>query len=634
MGDIYDLIGDYGQSTDSDAITMTPFWIVAVVRMINPSTFSRVKLASFSTDPTDGIGQRKPPLIVTSDCIKLQITGGKDSHLKNLAAVIVGSEVNYLAEVFPGDWVGAWIVNDQSKFNDLVKRIGDGDQCNGFSDGFKFLGRVANVRKTLAVDPSSGFKSVRYQVSAVGFKELDSQTFFEPGLEQGDPGTASWMARADKDLLDSLTGVGRGSVFVSANEAIPFFTNLLLGDGIPKSLSNRGGDENPELQEITGLTQQKDAPFAYIMPKIISNWMGKKSRAPTKDGGMAAYADILEMIIGLQRYTGDAIDQTLFLNNDFLKGAKKGRNPIVFIPDGVFGQGGLVKATSTPLLSQFLPQPQSFSGRTVWSALQDFLNPVINEMYTCLRMNQDGSVVPTIIVRQLPFSSNAIVGKQVSKVNDPGVANDQDEVFMLAFDSVEVTPFLELPRWKLDPGMVWHVDLGRSDSMRFNFVRIHGQNPLTNRETIEASQDIRNPPMRDNLDIQRNGLRIASSVVDCSPSDAQDGGVRKWSVIVSDILMGQHMALTGTISCVGIQAPICEGDNLEFDDTVFHIESVIHECSIDQGGRKSWTTSVMLSHGMLSDTSSSFQVDNDKPVYAGLKEDSNMQYNPGLTSDS
>lgn len=68
--------------------------------------------------------------------------------------------------------------------------------------------------------------------------------------------------------------------------------------------------------------------------------------------------------------------------------------------------------------------------------------------------------------------------------------------------------------------------------------------------------------------------------------------------ILSDILMGQHLTLTGTMTVVGIQSPICPGDNLEFDDTVLHIESVTHQYTSDDGGRTSFSTVLQLSHGL------------------------------------
>jgi hypothetical protein len=87
--------------------------------------------------------------------------------------------------------------------------------------------------------------------------------------------------------------------------------------------------------------------------------------------------------------------------------------------------------------------------------------------------------------------------------------------------------------------------------------------------------------------------------------------------IIADIMMGAHMTLTGTIEMVGIQAPICPGDNLEWDDVVFHIESVTHVCSINtNNGIKSFHTIVALSHGVSATPGSGVL-----GIYAGVYKD-------------
>jgi hypothetical protein len=63
--------------------------------------------------------------------------------------------------------------------------------------------------------------------------------------------------------------------------------------------------------------------------------------------------------------------------------------------------------TGTELLGTFLPVMPELTNKPLWSVLQQFLNPTVNEMYTCLRVNKDNRVVPTLVVRQIPFTTEA-----------------------------------------------------------------------------------------------------------------------------------------------------------------------------------------------------------------------------------
>ena len=56
--------------------------------------------------------------------------------------------------------------------------------------------------------------------------------------------------------------------------------------------------------------------------------------------------------------------------------------------------------------------------------------------------------------------------------------------------------------------------------------------------------------------------------------------------------------MSGTINFVGIPQPIAVGDNLQFDNVVYHIEQVSHVAAISQDGKKMFRTTVVLSNGM------------------------------------
>jgi hypothetical protein len=101
------------------------------------------------------------------------------------------------------------------------------------------------------------------------------------------------------------------------------------------------------------------------------------------------------------------------------------------------------------------------------------------------------------------------------------------------------------------------------------------------------------------------------------------------------------------VSCLGIESPICEGDNLEFEGIVYHIESVNHSCAIDPGsGMRHWATTLTLTNGLRAEdshtgTSGTGGTNNgggtpsdtnpDFPIYPGFRQDDNTSIDPGTS---
>lgn len=595
----YDIINDYQLDAESEYVSVSPFWLLCVFRMKFPTTYDRNKRASQSDTYSEAVEVRGKPLIITDDCIQLQVTSTKTSYLMQASAALIDSGTNYLSEIFPGDYLMAWMVNDKSTYDSLIKRLGEfsnqgGGTVNKFKDGLKFTGRVQSLRKKIT-QSASGARTSRYQLTAVSFNEFDAQIFYEPHLAEKTPAIGNYFSKLGASLNQLISGEGEHKpTSIDVNKAIPLFLDLLLGKGVPPNLSR--GNADPRLQSTTGLT----ANYSYILPDIVGKALGKTKTSTS--GGLLTYADVLECIIGVQHYSTQEFsdDEKALMegeveNIDELEIAKN------FQPDGTRGGGS--RRFGDNMLGEFLPQVPHFTDKSVWTILQQYLNPAVNEMYTCLRVNPDGLVVPTMVVRQLPFTSE-----------------------LLTVD-IQTTRFLELPRWGIAPVLVKEVDIGRSDALRFNFVHVYGD--TVDHAAPFASQIVRNPPIRDDLDIARSGLRSHMQTIPCSPADTRQGSPAKWMAISSDILMGQQLTLTGIMSTFGIQAPICPGDNIEWDGIVFHIESVTHSCGIQPNGMKSFSTQLALTHGVRSDPGLE-----DITIYAGINTDDHLSFNPGATKES
>jgi hypothetical protein len=553
----YHVIDEHGPS--GDVITTNPYWVITVFRFLHPLTYSRALGGSFTGLYQEAVRIRGKPLIISNmACTALTISQNKNSHLLTMAArLLPDPALNWVAEITPGDWVMAWIVNSEEKARSVIDRIDRGEPCNGFDDGLKFVGRAGSPRKKTSQDPNTGMRTSYYQLNAAGFQEFDASLFYEEHLQERIPAIGQYWARLGGVLNKFVAEHGLG---ISVHKVMPFLLDLFLGRGVNRNL---GLPDIDGLRNTTGL----EAAHSYILPDIVPQLLGKTQTS--KAGGLFTAADVLEMVYGVQQYSDYGDVSPLALSEETTD------NPLglLFNPDRT-QYAGSRRYTQIPMMGTFLPTPPQFKGKTVWSILNQYLNPAVNEMYTCLRVNPRGEVVPTLVVRQLPFSTE------------------------MATATVPLTKHLSLPRWVIHPALMTGEDLGRADALRINFVHVYGDmGPVKN--NMYNGQVVRWPPRRDDLDIARSGLKNYSMTVACHERDVRLGGPEKWMDVLSDILMGQHLTLNGTLEMIGIQAPICVGDNLEYEENVYHIEAINHSCGIDPMGKKQFRTTVQISHGML-----------------------------------
>lgn len=657
----YQLIRDYTLDSSGEEISVSPFWVLAVVRLGTPLSFSRSSMKSVPIPLENGAKVRTGTLIITGDCQQLTISNSKTSHTKTLTAQLLQSGVNYLTEILPGDWVAAWIVNDENTAQELIERIKSANPdkpCNEFRFGFKFLGRVQNIRKQLQINPANGLKTSRYQLQATGFKELDTQFFYDFNLATGDTekSLGEWLARIGTDAQElfgfSLEKGQRNNV----NDIIPILIDLIIGRGISHNVNPTG---EMALAAAPGALATSEAPFAYLVPGVISSMLGYDASEITKPRNASSYADILTLIQGVQSYSDgqNATDYRLFLPNK-AKDSTPRR-----IKSGI------------EMLGSFIPIMPELTNKPIWEVLQQYLNPHINEMYTCLRVNEEGLVVPTIVLRQIPLTTEAYLLslnekkhqareearqkfreiKSLSNEFNPAEQAAVDRQFTFeerfavatagdleledkALDAVfpekplTVTPFLTLPRWVMHPAMVFGADIGRSDSSHFNFIHVYGQDSYSSKNMSMTDMIVENPPIRDDLDICRSGVRAYMATVACAVNDQVAKAPTEWMALIADWSIGSQFAYNGTITSVGIHSPICEGDNLQWENVIYHIMSVTHSCSIDPGsGTKSFRTTMSLYNGMRVDG----MTDNNSqaPIYPGFLPGDERASDPGISRE-
>lgn len=625
----YDILADFGlKDEEADRISLNAGCVMAFYRFKHPVTFSRRKGESFSGNIGRSTDMRTP-LIVVDDIASASASCSKGSHISTLQANLRPG-LNYLTEIMPGDYVFCWMVQSQEDVKSLINRLENGEPCNKFNDGLKFFGKVTGVRKRFQIAPN-GVKNSVHAINAAGFSEFDGSIYFEPYLALKQVGIMSdWLQQYGIRLNEIISNNGQG---IAVNKIIPTLLEVFFGRGIPQ---NRG------LPEVPRVTEGMDNPHSFVVPGQVAKVFGIDSG--TKPSGLVAYTDLLEVVHGVQKYDGDfSVD-----SNSVSIEQNNGTQGRIFQPRGadyvVDGSIEKVHFTGVEQLGTFTPSPAAIQGqKTAWALINQFLNPTVNEVYTTLRTAASGRVFPTFVLRQLPFSSGlaseTFTPKPIPLLGKPVVTEGLDlstgQLFVEEPNEksflIPQTKFAELPRWRIHPIFLKNFDIGRSDALRFNFIHVQGE---TGEKTglNRTGAFVRDPPVRDDLDIARSGLRPYMRTVACSGQDVANRGAGAWMYLLSDFLMGQHLTLTGQLESEGIQQPIALGDNVEFDETILHIEGISHSFASDGAGNRRFTTLLNLTHGM---NAKQLTADvSDTSLYTGIQPEQLTAYDAEVTVDS
>lgn len=588
---VYD-IGDRVDPLGERVSDFSPTWVVMFVRMLRPLTYDRVAQRSRGTVGGESVQERGSPIILT-DVQTVGVTRTKDAYVKSATVFLAPGEIDYLSQIHPGDWMFVWMLDNQTDGRALVDKLKDGDPGNYFLSGFKFMGKV-NSRFKMGTRTPDGGPTVRFQITANAFKEFDASMYWDPYLANSsiNSGINIWMAAFGIKINDFLSQNG-----IDVNRAIPTLVDLFLGPGVTKYVSNPLGGLTA--QGVTGVTA------AFLVPTTISKTLGKATDTA---------AGLWTILHGVQQYGGgpdplwgpDSVPQSL--DDNPVPGAANLAAPWV----------GLWPSSTEPMLGSFNPTVPDISGKTLWSLLSTYLNPILNEMFTVLKPGWDGAIVPTLVVRQNPFTTPLLDTPK------------------------PVTRFLDLPRWHIPPQMIQDFHIGSSDANRVNFVHLT-PDCSAHVDGYAIQKALTNPasaPRRDDQDIQRSGLRpeIATVATSIQDMNSTTEGPTIWAQLRADVVMSQHLAFTGNITCFGIQEPISEGDNVEFDGIVFHIAGIVDTCTIDPAGKKHFSTVLQVFHGMAaaaSDMTPGELGANQLALYAGIRPNTELvSFDTGRTIET
>jgi len=483
---------------------------------------------------------------------------------------------------------------------DYLKVLNPGDWILIY---MKKSGKVNPLKHAGAVDlsPQSGLKFVGI-IENVRYIEID------------DPGSAF------PRLEYVITGRDFGKVF----DMSIYFNPLLAKETIDSALGARflttpekifGVDEQtPDniIKRIVdfyiGNSLNINNQSWYIPPSMSSVFGGvKKEKSKAK-----SVIDILNTNrIGLHKYS----------NNKFI-----GVRPLM----------GAVLVSSIP------------SSGTVWSIMNNFQNPLVNEMYTELE-EVKGELRPSLILRQCPFSNkkgatnifstkfDSFSPEEATKVLSkyqvpakPDSAKDKTEKH-------EKTYLVDLPRVEIESADIKQKNIGKSEFERINHIVIaprildnsfsplfvsainsvslqrHGLKTFQGQTQYVFLKKISDKNIPNNTELYTT-VEVETFYKSEQKAQGAFEVLHKILSLLQDWFFLGHNFYNGTIIIDGRDSFVGLGQNLYIKDIkqLFHIEGYSHTFELFSNGRIQYNTELRVSRGQILDGERSYFIDGSK----------------------
>ena len=262
------------------------------------------------------------------------------------------------------------------------------------------------------------------------------------------------------------------------------------------------------------------------------------------------------------------------------------------------------------------------SSGSVWEMMRRFSNELVNEIFVEDVRADDGSVMPTLVLRprplQTPFFTATESGNSQFGSEDAAVRPYLKKAYQ-SLQDLGKTSFIEI-----SPAEILFEDLGKDDHSRMNMFWLRTQQSYEyaySRVATVKSTQIANPFFQRDS-IGRYGLKRFDQLLDFCWVEGADGNAEKapdpdaslfkaFMAQVYDMNYANHLYDVGSITCSGVlEAELGKALVVLADPAIagsrkklFYIEGYEHDWTFPS----SWRTTFTLTHGQFS------QADNKDP---------------------
>jgi len=527
-------------------------------------------LPLFDTMDTSNISLKDA--IVNVQCVK-----SKSSPYGTFSITLKGTK-DWLNVLVPGSWCAIYMSDQQLSSTDCTA-IGTYETVDGAVDKvdnikcpLKMIGIIISIRVQKSRTPDGTF-ILNYSITGYDFGyALTAQIYVNHYFQ---------------DVLE-------------ANKIVPVFTQLMY----PQA-PDAYGDPVLNISRVLMCWSKISSNPGYVTfsGKVSPPAIGMEVPKGIIDLVQADSSNILGLIksaIGLDKRTDKV------LNFDEIEGTCDD------FDDKLIGE------------KQFMPW-KLIVQNSLWGMINEYLNSTLNEAYCDLHpvdpaginpLRPDSILTPTLIVRQMPFST-----PQYSRIRLEAQSKALLAETATTFESYPVTLLNELPKTAISSEKVISYDIGYSEYERRNFLEING---LLLNGPVGGSQAVLpalNPPLYREGSVKRFGLRTQIIMgADYGITHKAVETAHSWTPILGDWWFNANRFASGTVECIGLSEHIALGENLEIveDNLLCHIEGYTHTLSVNGDGTKIFRTSIEFIKGIAADsTSSEFKYIYGDPQIAG-----------------
>jgi hypothetical protein len=526
---------------EHNEMTINPSWVVTFVRWSNRSPKNIQGISALKNEEA---------IVVSSDCLGITVNNSKSSPTPAAQINLKMGNYNYLSAIAPGDYVFINLLDSELEAERVARNAKSGYPINTTVDGFKGFFKVQSVRKIINTDHGTGLKTVMCVVQAYAFTELNNTVYFNAKLatEKTDMLFLTEVSEKWNQLVQKKSNP-------SVQNLVALIFSMFVGVGAPDKKYAKA------LKDGT----LKNYNEHFFVPSAVGKLLGT-----TYNNNGIKVQDIYNLLFGIQRYeSSEGVGDGRGVSATGLNPAGLKQSPLM----------PRLLVTKNECEGNSYIQAEYWQQVTAFSLMQQYLNAPINELYNTFRVDPTGKVMPTIVMRQIPFAS--------PKYSDN-----------------KATKFLNLPRWVATSDFIYQMNVGREEAARVNFVQGFGRVQLATHPDDEITKQIGEGNYEfDKDDIKKHGLRVQmfNSPFDVITEAGKETYLsRKWTRLMADALIGGHLKLNGSVTTPGVAKPVCVGDNMQIGDVVYHIEGLTHSCSINpSNGEKQFQTTFELSHGVL-----------------------------------
>lgn len=501
----------------------------------------------------------------TSSVISIATTKAKSSPAGQFE-IVFAPNANWISKITPGSWCAILMSRDSSIQPFTSSNPGEADEKT-----LKMFGRIHSIRMMVQVDPQTGTRQTLYIANGEDWSSVFNTTIYvDPIVRTGNFETTTAIGHAARFVYESLLlqWTKDGRILPSPKDALQGIIKL-WGSPIAEteqSIRSRAREAQPQTELVTTSSAQ------FKLPNQVAKFFKFKTDLK-KDS--VCFGDLIQIIDGKLE------------SKDKYKPVNDGAG--ILNPMSIYGTN------------------------TFWQLLIDNCNPVINELITDIRWENNRPVL-ALYKRIKPFANRERF-------------RNKDHVKDI------VSLFKNIKHVDIPYEEVISIDIGTNWKDKINFIELKPQQQL-NQTNLSAMVKLDSQTV-DLKAIERDGFKPLTQNVNYLIYDNKNSAapleVVRWKALLREWYFNTHNMLNGALTVVGQNKYIQVGDNIRINAKIFgnanfskeqsdyngdtyllaHVESVSNNFTIDANGSRSYTTSINFVRGVI--------VDPNDNVLAGFK---------------